>query len=682
MAARDKQVLLPTRTPSHQVQPESTGRMEEYSPSHQFQPERLKAPGEWRNTVELGHLTDADQIEFTNGGKRANDRRASLLRKSAELSDFIKKSRTLQRQTMSSNTGTGNASRNPPRSGAASPASGTQAWRGDLFGQQDLSHSTPGGLRIRDNTIFERTPPNARLGSQQSGVRSQVPGPGSAARLPLTMTSVGAGLRLPLPDPPKDPDPPDPQNSQGSPLQDQQRNGAHQGTTSGTGNPSNTGSKTSSWFDRLGEANLQNSDQDMLSDEEGEDSSDNDNVSISSLDETKANDDKYMEERHWRRSVMKEVSRAYTLLLEQTGIPTGEEVVVEHVLNFDAQVRIQARKRRLEDCGVVFCTVDLSPSRDSFQQWVYQEVENNAAVQAVHVKVLAARHYLVIFNSMVDGDAVLAGGPYYMRKRMIYNVPWEPGFDTKKVLAKKLACWLDLLEVDPMLEGESDNLLASLGQVMRTAGTTVSQDGKFQNVRGCVLMDMTKPLPTNIHVKLNRITKKIAIRYDLLPDTCFTCHERGHFARICPLTSKTKAQEPAEGIQETEEDFVPVNGKGKRPASPDLQPQVPAQPANIYEVLANLEDEQITKNPETSTSADINKSIEGEKTNDPTGADKSSTEEENQEKISQVAEEETSARPLPDLNATPNLLSEQHQSQLSRKEKKKARKKEMRRKKA
>ncbi|KAL3691961.1 hypothetical protein R1sor_005612 [Riccia sorocarpa] len=67
-------------------------------------------------------------------------------------------------------------------------------------------------------------------------------------------------------------------------------------------------------------------------------------------------------------------------------------------------------------------------------------------------------------------DTVLAGGPYYMRRRMVYTVPWEPGFDTKKTLAKHLACWLDLLDVDPMLEGEGPNLLASLGKSCERPG--------------------------------------------------------------------------------------------------------------------------------------------------------------------------------------------------------------------
>ncbi|KAL3677674.1 hypothetical protein R1sor_020630 [Riccia sorocarpa] len=40
---------------------------------------------------------------------------------------------------------------------------------------------------------------------------------------------------------------------------------------------------------------------------------------------------------------------------------------------------------------------------------------------------------------------------------MIYTAPWEPGFDTSKILAKHMAVWLDLVNVDPLIEEEGPN---------------------------------------------------------------------------------------------------------------------------------------------------------------------------------------------------------------------------------
>ncbi|KAL3683776.1 hypothetical protein R1sor_001798 [Riccia sorocarpa] len=39
-----------------------------------------------------------------------------------------------------------------------------------------------------------------------------------------------------------------------------------------------------------------------------------------------------------------------------------------------------------------------------------------------------------------------------------------------------MACWLNLISVDPMLESENGNLLASLGTILRTAG--ISESGE------------------------------------------------------------------------------------------------------------------------------------------------------------------------------------------------------------
>ncbi|KAL3685968.1 hypothetical protein R1sor_003990 [Riccia sorocarpa] len=252
------------------------------------------------------------------------------------------------------------------------------------------------------------------------------------------------------------------------------------------------------------------------------------------------------------------------------------------------EVRLQAQKRRGEDCGLVFCTVDMSPSRDLFTQWIYQEVENKAAVQATHIKVLAPRHYLVLTRSMEDRDAMLTGGPYYMRKRQVYTTPWSPGYDTSKILAKRMACWLDLVNVDHFLEGEGENLLATLGQVLQVAGVSDKGEAKFQNVRGCVLMDMSKSLPVVLRLNLDGSVKRIAIKYDTLPDACFVCQERGHFAKSCPQKGKQgETREATTRNQPDNNGFIPLGRGGRRrqPQNAVAAPIPEASSSNMYDHL-------------------------------------------------------------------------------------------------
>ncbi|KAL3677118.1 hypothetical protein R1sor_027066 [Riccia sorocarpa] len=87
------------------------------------------------------------------------------------------------------------------------------------------------------------------------------------------------------------------------------------------------------------------------------------------------------------------------------------------------------------------------------------------------------------------------------------------------------------------------------------AGTTERGESKFQNIRGCVLMDMSKPLPTVMHLRLNGVNKRIAIKYDTLPDACYMCQERGHFARSCPK------RDPGSKAQTTQDAEVDPNAK-------------------------------------------------------------------------------------------------------------------------
>ncbi|KAL3687583.1 hypothetical protein R1sor_013892 [Riccia sorocarpa] len=116
-------------------------------------------------------------------------------------------------------------------------------------------------------------------------------------------------------------------------------------------------------------------------------------------------------------------------------------------------------------------------------QWLQKEVVEKTAVQVKHVTLLAPRHFLMTFYSNVARDEVMPGSPYYLRRRMVYTTPWQPNFDTKRVMAKKMTCWLDIVEVDPLLEEEGRHLLSALGQVIQLASMTEQNESKFSTQR-------------------------------------------------------------------------------------------------------------------------------------------------------------------------------------------------------
>ncbi|KAL3682098.1 hypothetical protein R1sor_000120 [Riccia sorocarpa] len=240
---------------------------------------------------------------------------------------------------------------------------------------------------------------------------------------------------------------------------------------------------------------------------------------------------------------------------------------------------------------------------------------------------------------------------------MIYTTPWEPGFDTHKILAKKMAVWLDLLNVNPMMEVVGKSLLGSLGDVLQVAGTTEKMEGKFANIRGCVLMDMTQPLPSVLSLHMNKVSKKIRIRYDTLPDACFKCHEHGHFARICPRNQPDKQKEASVPEQEVEDPFTEVKGRGK--GKLPVPPQPIPERANAFEVLNEAPEE--TPEEDNMTEEDDSLDIFTQ-----------------QDTCHQSDNSQLKAG-IPDLNATPIDSPSASSDKVSKKKNKKARQREKRR---
>ncbi|KAL3697960.1 hypothetical protein R1sor_012036 [Riccia sorocarpa] len=376
-------------------------------------------------------------------GKRTNERRISLLQRSLDLGDLIKRPRGDR------NMANTNRNQTPMVSAAYARDNRTvishnNVRRGDLFGGHNSHHSDARGLIMHSNETYETSP---------ASVRGNSPAP--APNLSATLNS-GPRERL------------------NSPWNMVVRSNLPGSSSSGPSSPKvglGGGRRETRYNLPFPKAEV-------------------------TRDHTKHRSTR--QHKLWRRENSLEIKD------HVEGNPE-DEVVVEHIFTVEQQLQIHQQKRRLEDCAVIFCTVDISPSRDAFQRWLYQEVENRTAIQTQHVKVLAPRHYLVYMSSIEDRDLVLAGGPYYMRQRMIYCTPWEPGFDTTKVLAKKMACWVDLLNLDPMIESTGRDLLGSLGPVLQMAGVTDKEEGKFANIRGCVLLDMTKPLPTTLILNLNQV---------------------------------------------------------------------------------------------------------------------------------------------------------------------------------
>ncbi|KAL3697780.1 hypothetical protein R1sor_011856 [Riccia sorocarpa] len=598
------------------------------------------------------------------GTKRGNERRLSLLRRSLDLDKYIKRpchqdpTGKMSGPSRPSPVHQGNPHQSSERSGGIR--------RGILFGDPGASTAIQSPLLMRHNAAFERAHQPSPRWSQSA------PGTNRLQQRSHPKSTTPAQNHL-------EPDGSDPPSLAGSGQR--ATSNAHISIQSGgTSSPWGSVDPIAGTLRQQPNNSCQREgDEDMQGEQEGERSDEGGSEFSKSEAASDADDE---ELKTWRAGVRKEATEAFSKLPQLQIEQDDGEIEVEHVFDFSAQLRIQARKQHLEACGIVFCTVDMSPSRDSFCQWLYQEVESKSAVQIRHVKVLAPRHYLVCLWKTDDRDTVMASGPYYMKRRMVYTVHWEPGFDTTKTLAKKMAVWLDLQNVDPVIESEGKAMLATLGEVIQIAGTTTELEGKFAHVRGCVLMDMTKPLPTVMRTVMDGEIRKVKIQYDLLPDACFVCHERGHYQRFCPKLTTTKPAVPTSQapVQDPNE-FQPVERRRGNPNRGEALPKDHLASANPFAVLGELgELDEATKDPENSnnnlTSSEGGQDNPHQQTNaTPDGGGATGAED------IQTEPEKTA---LPDLNASPaTKIQEQSEAKqlekIKKKEKKKAKKEERRR---
>ncbi|KAL3700211.1 hypothetical protein R1sor_018233 [Riccia sorocarpa] len=553
----------------------------------------------------------------------------------------------------SSPVGRGGVSVGNQRRGVSPLPSGSGgARRIDLFNSQGTVQQDTEGVVLRNNLAFEITPLQSQRTPQagpsnhgfSGGQNSPKTRPNAwtqentSSHLSLEARELARPKSKPAGSPTSwgGPEPPDLPLE--NTVQDSQPGG---GTSSATANTQNSP--------------VTDEDQELRWADIEEDSSsvegDADLFSMSDLNSTKKADVAYMEQWKWVRNVKREITSAFVQIPDLVAEQKPEDVVIDHHFTLDQQV-------------------------------------------------LAPRHYLVILKSMEDRDAVLIGGPYYLRNRMIYTTPWEPGFDTRKILAKKMAVWLDLVNLDPMIEGVGPELLGTLGKVLQLAGVTDSNDGKFANVRGCVLMDMSQPLPTVLRLHMNNAVKLVKIRYDQLPDACYKCQERGHFARNCPKGKVNQANgKNPEDTDEVMDDFIPVKQKGKGSAGGKIKGESSnTANSNSFQALADPENEgdedpekaaggntedllvtnqspSILQQPQSGTEA-----VSGQGgVSNPTGATPVAVEDNLNSNEAKVA----SAGAQMDLNSTPTKESQENtEEKKSRKLKKKEKKKAARKKKA
>jgi hypothetical protein len=190
-----------------------------------------------------------------------------------------------------------------------------------------------------------------------------------------------------------------------------------------------------------------------------------------------------------------------------------------------------ARTEELKNVAIVLYTPGLIPSRDAIEQWM-AELSTDLKVTTTQIRVLGNSTFLVAFDSSAGRQTVLDSTPLMFNSRMVLAQAYEPSLNIAELQLKATAVWVNLICMHPILEAEANRMLAEVGPVLHSSVKT--SKSKFQNISGCVLVDLTEDLVHGLELTDDcGGTGIVEVQYKDLPRHCQIFHQRGHLPNTC-----------------------------------------------------------------------------------------------------------------------------------------------------
>ncbi|KAL3697597.1 hypothetical protein R1sor_011673 [Riccia sorocarpa] len=168
------------------------------------------------------------------------------------------------------------------------------------------------------------------------------------------------------------------------------------------------------------------------------------------------------------------------------------------------------------------------------------------------------------WGSNEQRDQLLQQTPLWLDGHSLQIAPWTPDYNPRQAGVKKTATWVELPQVNPMIEPLCDRMLKALGQP--TYRTLSRGQTRYPNVRGCVMMDEGSNRPNKIAIELPWGGVAVQeIRYQDVPNLCFRCRKPGHQTKDCMMATGSRNEAPQSGWRRN-------TGDTGRPGRPGIIP--------------------------------------------------------------------------------------------------------------
>ncbi|KAL3681392.1 hypothetical protein R1sor_024348 [Riccia sorocarpa] len=202
--------------------------------------------------------------------------------------------------------------------------------------------------------------------------------------------------------------------------------------------------------------------------------------------------------------------------------------------------------------------------------------------------------------------------PFKLNDKYIQVSPWSTDYDPSNFRVRLKPVWVSIVGLSSILEEEGLEALKGLGRILHTSGQDTLGRSKFSDVRALILLNEEEEWPEAIlmETEANEAEVEFELYYEPMPTGCFTCHQSGHLARFCPLTSKTRTvseEELEEALKaaagnednsseasmgEDNQEDLNIPDSQTKPTHPITQSTQPVPTANPYDALTQMEDEE------------------------------------------------------------------------------------------